>query len=155
MTKQDDGFVASPCSPAARDQRQQRVFDWCVAAFGVGQSTSIEQRGLRLLEEAIEAYQAAGCDPAQAHKLVDYVFARPPGNLSQELGGVGMTVLALANAVGISADDAEARELERVLSKPLAHFAARNKAKNDAGFIAPASASSAPKGQSPTEDQST
>jgi NTP pyrophosphatase (non-canonical NTP hydrolase) len=119
-----------------RDARQARVAEWCAAAFGIDQASSVEQRGLRLLEEAIEAYQAAGCNREQAHKLVDYVFARPPGKLAQELGGVGITTLALANACGASADAEEARELERVLSKPLAHFAARNQVKNDAGFAA-------------------
>jgi hypothetical protein len=119
-----------------RDARQKRVAEWCAAAFGAAQAASVEQRGLRLLEEAIEAYQAAGCNREQAHKLVDYVFARPPGKLSQELGGVGITTLALANACGASADAEEVRELNRVLSKPLVHFAARNQAKNDAGFAA-------------------
>jgi len=125
-------------APPDRDARQKRVAEWCAAAFGVGQASSVEQRGLRLLEEAIEAYQAAGCNPEQAHKLVDFVFARPPGALAQELGGVGITTLALANACGASAEAEEVRELNRVLSKPLAHFAARNQAKNDAGFEAAA-----------------
>jgi len=121
---------------AARDTRQKQVADWCAAAFGTDQAASIQQRGVRLLEEAVEVYQACGCDPAMAHKLVDYVFSRPPGTIQQELGGVGVTVLALANAAGISADKAESDEVARVLSKPLAHFTARNQAKNDAGFRA-------------------
>lgn len=68
------------------------------------------------------------------HKLVDHVFDRPPGNLAQEIGGSGITLLCLAQAAGLSADIEEARELKRVLKKPLAHFAARNEAKNAAGF---------------------
>jgi hypothetical protein len=119
-----------------RDFRQRLVAWWCATAFGVGQASSVEQRGLRLAEEAIEAAQAAGCDPAQLHKLIDYVYARPAGTMERELGGVSITTLALADAVGISADDAELAELDRVLAKPLEHFTARNQAKNDAGFIA-------------------
>lgn len=52
------------------------------------------------------------------------------------MGGLGITVLALAAAAGLSADEAEQRELDRVLAKPLEWFHARNKVKNDAGFNA-------------------
>jgi hypothetical protein len=123
-----------------RDDRQQRVAAWCAAAFGVDHATSLPQRGVRLLEEAIEAYQAAGGTPEMAHRLVDYIFDRPAGALHQELGGVGITLLALAAAASLSADGCEADELTRILSKPLSHYTARNKMKNDAGFnvIAPA-----------------
>jgi hypothetical protein len=117
-----------------RDSRQRKTAQWCAAAFGADHAASITQRGIRLAEEAIEAAQAAGCDPAMVHKLVDHVYSKPPGNLAQEIGGIGVTVLALAEAAGLSADSEEACEVSRVLSKPLSHFAARNKAKNDAGF---------------------
>jgi hypothetical protein len=121
---------------AWRDDRQRVVAKWCAAAFGAGHASSIEQRGIRFLEEAIEAYQAAGCSREMAHKLVDYIFDKPAGELFQEFGGVGVTLLAFANAAGISADEAEAKEVARVLAKPLSHFAARNKLKNEAGFVA-------------------
>lgn len=116
-----------------RDVRQERTLAWVQAAFGVD---TVEQRGLRMLEEAIELYQAAGCDQAQAHALIDYVFSRPVGQVAQELGGLGVTLLALAATAGLSADQEEQREVERVLSKPLEHFKARNAAKNAAGFAA-------------------
>ena len=117
-----------------RDERQRTVSDWCAKAFGADHAASLPQRGIRHIEEAIEAGQAAGCDPAMIHKLVDYVFSKEPGKLHQEIGGSGLTLLALAQAAGLSADAEEAREVERVLAKPLEHFAARNKVKNDAGF---------------------
>ncbi len=119
-----------------RDSRQEQVMAWAKAAFGEAQATGLAQRGLRLLEEAVEAFQAAGGDKAQGHKLIDYVFDRKPGELGQELGGVGVCVLALAAAAGLSADEEERREVARVLAKPVAEFAARNQAKNDAGFLA-------------------
>ncbi len=56
------------------------------------------------------------------------------GDLRQELGGVGVTTLALAAAAGVDADCCELSEVHRVLSKPLEHFTARNAAKNEAGF---------------------
>lgn len=119
-----------------RDARQSRVIAWAKSAFGEAQATGLAQRGLRLLEGAVEAFQAAGGDKAQGHKLIDYVFDRRPGELGQELGGVGVCVLALAAAAGLSADEEERREVERVTSRPAEEWAARNQAKNDAGFLA-------------------
>lgn len=117
-----------------RDQRQELIARWVALAFGGAEATSVQQRGLRLLEEAIEAFQACGCDEAIAHRLVAYVFARPPGEIGQELGGVAVTTLALAAAAGLSADEEEAREIHRVFSKPIREFTARNASKNAAGF---------------------
>lgn len=123
---------------AGRDARQATVVAWASAAFGTEQTTNIEQRGLRLAEETIEACQAAGCDAAMLHKLIDYVYSRPVGAVAQELGGVGLCTLAMANAAGLSADAIEQAEVARVLAKPIQMFSARNKDKNDAGFLASA-----------------
>jgi hypothetical protein len=109
-----------------RDDRQATIARWTIEAFGQEQAISIEQRALRLLEEAVELAQACGVPVDMAHKLVEYVFS-----------GVSVTVLALAAAAGLSAEAEEVREVERVLSKGTAHFAARNKAKCDAGFYIP------------------
>src|SRR5438034_715247 len=119
----------------SRDRRQEIVVSWAEQAFGRDQSTSLPQRGLRLLEEAIEAFQASGGDEAMAHKLVTFVFARPPGTVGQELGGVAVTALVMAAAAGLSADDEECREIHRVLNKPLKEFTERNANKNAAGFL--------------------
>lgn len=135
---------AAPGGVGTRDERQKCVADWCAAAFGAEHQASVPQRGLRMLEEAIETYQSINGSPEAAHKLIDYIYAKEPGKLFQELGGLGITVLALAAAAGVSADAAETAELNRVLSKPPAWFHARNKAKNDAGFDAVAHPAIAP-----------
>lgn len=135
------GFYISPAPApveAGRGQRQATVGAWCVAAFGEAHATSKPQRGLRLAEEAIEAAQASGTHPDQLHKLIDFVYSRPVGTLGQELGGIGVTLLALAHAAGLSAEDEEAREVARVLAKSPSHFHKRNEAKNAAGFDASA-----------------
>ena len=127
----------------SRDDRQRMIAWWCTAAFGAEHASSKPQRGLRFLEEALELYQvvmhdlgmAAGAKMRRlAHKMVDYVLDRPPGNLERDFGGVGITLSALAEACMVSADTCEHQELERVLRKPPAYFYARNQAKNDAGF---------------------
>ncbi|MTJ93861.1 MAG: hypothetical protein F8N36_13535 [Desulfovibrio sp.] len=117
-----------------RGRRQVRMAEWCKAAFGSEHADSVEQRAVRFLEESIEAYQASGASAEMAHRLVDHIFSRPSGALAQELGGVGITLLLLAAAAGLSADDQEVLEMERVLSKSLQHFRDRNEAKNAAGF---------------------
>jgi hypothetical protein len=83
----------------------------------------------------LEAYQVVGGNPEMAISLVRYVFSRPVGELSQELGGIGVVVLSVAEAAGISAEAEEVREINRVLAKPIEHFTKRNQDKNDAGFL--------------------
>lgn len=119
-----------------RQERQNKVAKWVVEAFGEEQANSIPHRGVRFFEESTETVQSAGVSVEMAHKIVDYVFSRPVGMLWQELGGTGITLLALAEAAGYDADIEENRELERVLSKSIDHFKNRNKEKNDAGLIA-------------------
>lgn len=110
--------------------------EWARVAFGASEVDNLPQRALRLLEEAVELFQACGGDPAMAHKLVDFVFERPAGLVGQELGGVAVCTLVLAEVAGCSADGEEVRECERVLAKPVEHFTERNAAKNAAGFKA-------------------
>lgn len=119
---------------STRSARQHRVNAWCAEAFGSDHAASVPERALRLIEEAVEAAQAAGINSVMAHRLVDHVYSRPAGELEQELGGVGLTLLALASAAGMDADHAEQQELNRVLSKPASHFTARNAAKIAAGL---------------------
>lgn len=107
---------------------------WCAAAFGAAHANSLPQRGIRHAEEAIELAQAAGAPREMLHRLVDFIYDRPPGDLAQEIGGSGLTLLALAAAAGLNADKEEACEVARVLAKPLEHFTKRNDAKNAAGF---------------------
>lgn len=116
------------------DDLQVRLTTWARAAFGEEHVSSVPQRALRLLEEAIELAQAAGVDQSLALKLVEFVYSRPVGDLFQEIGGVGVTALVFAESAGISAEKAIDKEAKRVLSKPVEHFTKRNAAKGAAGF---------------------
>lgn len=120
----------------SRNQLQEISVAWGVSAFGGDHVHSVGQRAIRFLEEAIELYQACGGDVLMAHKLLDFVFNRPPGKIENELGGVGVTTLVLAAAAGLSADECERKEVARVLSKDPEEFAKRNREKNEAGFDA-------------------
>lgn len=121
----------------SRIDNQKRLMDWARAAFGESDATRLAQRGIRLLEEATEAFQACGGTAELVHRLVDYVFGRPIGELNQEIGGVSVALLVLAEAAGLDASTEENREIERILAKPLKHFTDRNAAKNEAGLKAP------------------
>lgn len=87
---------------------------WCEDMFGEQCAKDPKERGLRLLEEALEAAQAVNVSREDAHKLVDYVFGRPTGELPQEISGVLVTVLALAEAAGISAECSLVDEISRI-----------------------------------------
>lgn len=117
-----------------RDVRQQAVMEWAKAAFGHHEATNIKQRATRLLEEALELFQAVECPKELAQKSVDVVYSRPPGHIRQEIGGVSITLLVLCEAVGIKARHAEIIEWERICSIPIEEFTKRNKEKNDLGL---------------------
>lgn len=119
-----------------RSWRQRAIAKWCALAFGKEEAESLEQRGLRLFEETVEACQACNVDLAQLHHLLDFIYLRPVGQLTQELGGIGVCLLAMAEAAGVDADACEQQEVDRVLRKPIEHFRERDQAKDDAGVLA-------------------
>lgn len=61
--------------------------------------------------------QACDTTADEAHALVDYVYSRPVGEPSQEVGGVMLTLAALCLANGLDMEAAGATELDRVRSK--------------------------------------
>lgn len=113
---------------------QAKVVSWGNQAFGPAHMIDKLVRAERLLEEAIEYAQAVGVEVAQVHKLADYVYRRPAGDPIQELGGIGVTAMCAAETQGCFFAEAIEVEVARVLAKSHEHFAARNKAKMDAGF---------------------
>lgn len=115
-----------------RDDRQDEITQWVIRCFGE-KAMSLTERANRFLEEAFELYQASGMSKEQALRLLDYVYARPVGEPGQEIGGVGISLLALAEALNVSADAEEFEELSRVLSKPPKHFRDRHNLKADQG----------------------
>lgn len=120
---------------ATRHERQVAVLEWCHRAFGAnGGDADVPTRGRRFLEEALELHQANGGTVEEAHFLVDYVFGRPVGEVPQEIGGVMVTLYALAEVLGVSVEEAEVAEIDRVLSKPIEHFQCRQQEKREAGL---------------------
>ncbi len=93
---------------------QDRVHEWVLEAFGFDAAANKTERNHRFLEESLELVQAQGCTASEAHQLVDYVFGRPEGEASKEVGAVLLTLSALCNASDIDMSDAVSNELENV-----------------------------------------
>lgn len=116
-----------------RDNRQRSIFQWAIEALGLEDCTP-RVRMLRFVEEAVELAQVQGLKPAEVHRLVDYVFARPVGKLEQEVGGVSVTLHAFCESIGIRLVDCEQDEIHRINSKPIEHFRKRQREKMEAGL---------------------
>ena len=58
--------------------------------------------------------QVEGVTRQDAHKIIDAVFKKPKGELSQELGGVIVTLLAACARHEIRLDDIARAEIDRV-----------------------------------------
>lgn len=98
----------------ARALYQSRVRRWVLQCFGRQIADDMVERSFRFLEEALELVQSVGCTKDQALALVDYVYNRPVGNTTQEVGGVLVTLHAFAAAAAIDAQHAGEVELMRV-----------------------------------------
>ena len=101
--------------------------------FGRNCALDVKERATRVLEEACELAQAANVGLDKVLDLVQHVYEQPAGKVGQEVGGVGTCLLAFCEAFGVSADELEQKEFDRVTALPLAHFRKRHNAKADAG----------------------
>lgn len=95
---------------------QERVDPWLIECFGQEVARDKFVRNYRFFEEAGELVQAAGMTREEAHQLVDYVYARPVGNLPQEIGGVMTTLAALCLAHGEDMHEQADIELQRIMT---------------------------------------
>lgn len=96
---------------------QENVAAWMNACFGREIAEDRIERNFRFLEEALELVQACGCGRSDAHQLVDYVYDRPWGKIGQEIGGVLVTLAALANAHGQDVTRCGDEELARIWTR--------------------------------------
>lgn len=118
----------------------QRSFEWGIDAFGSEVITDVHERIARILEEAIELYQAEGGGEAFAQHLVKQVFARPVGDPQQELAGVMVTTGIYACLRGFDRSLLEVREIHRVVKKLEAdpsYFRSRQNEKHRLGMSMP------------------
>lgn len=93
---------------------QERVQPWLLECFGAKIAADRVERNHRFLEESLELVQSLGCTVSEARQLVDYVFGRPVGEPSQEVGGAMVTLAALCLASGLDMHEAGEVELARI-----------------------------------------
>lgn len=113
---QDESCDFGAHAIAVRDERQKDVFAWALKCFGEVRTRSRRERAFRFLEESIELAQAEEVPLEKVLELVGYIYSRKQGVPAEELGGVGVTLLAYAEAAGLSAAECEKKEAERVLA---------------------------------------
>lgn len=93
---------------------QNRVYRWMKKWLGMESATEAQLRDLRFLEEAVELVQARGLPFDKVKEVVILVYGRPPGEPSQEVGGVVITLSALCSQAGIIFSEEAYRELVRI-----------------------------------------
>ena len=93
------------------------ILKWAVETFGPC-ALDRHERARRVVEEAVEVAQAQGVDPAELHLIVERASSRPTGEIEQEIGGLIVTLEALAANIGVDLGAAKLREWTRVTSRP-------------------------------------
>lgn len=87
---------------------------WMNKCFGPDIAMDRRERTDRVIEELFEMVQATGYDRSRILALLDYVYGRPAGELSQEVGGVMVTLAAFCYAHEVSMAECGAEELARI-----------------------------------------
>lgn len=93
---------------------QNHVDAFVGLCFGMQESGNVYNRACRFVEEALELAQSVDIPAEDILLLVNYVYSRPQGNAANEIGGVMVTLAALATAAGVDLQDAAFAELTRI-----------------------------------------
>lgn len=118
---------------------QTWVRNWVVDCFGKEVADNKEERNHRFLEEALELFQSLGGTQQEANLLVEYVFNRPLGEPSQEVGGVATTLAALCSANELDLSGCAFKELARITSPEMIDKIRRKQATKPASSPLPGS----------------
>src|SRR5437868_12535151 len=94
---------------------QKRVLNWLMECFSMEICRDRIERNHRFLEEALELVQACDMTRSEAHQLVDYVWDRPAGEPTQEVGGTMVTLAALCTANDFDMHQCGETELARIM----------------------------------------
>jgi len=138
----DEGFDAGWNAHASAQQpsedglkpAQRNIWRWCEETFdGIAAWRTDKERAYRFFEEAGELFQAVGMTREDALRVVDYVFGRTIGEVSQEIGGVMITLCALASQQNADVQDSMQTEYERITRPEIQEkIRGKQRAKNQA-----------------------
>lgn len=96
---------------------QDDIWTWVNTAFGTAKAISLRVRVTRFFEEACELFQAHALSKEAAQDILNDVYAKPPGEFKQEVGGVGMTLAALCTAHDMDLQTTISVEFRRAVFK--------------------------------------
>lgn len=108
-------WLSAPTTASITQSLQHRVKPWMFECFGEIVANDKLERGDRLLEETLETLQSGDYPMERISVLVKYVYNRPKGEPSQEVGGVMITLAAYCLAHDLDMHDAGEIELMRIL----------------------------------------
>lgn len=92
---------------------QSQLAEWLIEALGAETLNDPQARAMRVLEEAVELAQAVGIPLAKTLEQVYHTYARPAGEVSQEIAGVYNASILAAHGIGLNAHKLGADELRR------------------------------------------
>ena len=83
---------------------QSNAASWCIDTFNEQHLMDPRERGLRALEECMEAVQAVGLQPGDINAIRDQVFGKPVAEaVSKEIGDAIFTMLLFAECNKVDA----------------------------------------------------
>lgn len=126
----DADIIKPHPSLSNRQKRQAEILQWANTTFGIATADNTGERIRRFSEESIELIQATGLDKQALHDIIDHVYAKPAGDIAQEIGQVGVSLLGLSEHLGVMADDEERKEFDRIPD----YWQARQNAKASKGL---------------------
>jgi len=92
------------------------------------------ERAMRVLEEAMELFQASGGTMLEADVISEHVWSRPVGDPPQELAGVMVSLLAACTAFGYNLETITRTEINRICSVSKEVLLAKQAFKNEQGI---------------------
>lgn len=115
--------VRPQCAPW-RPMRQSQLADWDARTFAQRRIRSPAERAARLVREVAELARAAGLSQEQVQAQSAVGFDGPGCEMDEAAGAAGVALLNFCEAVGLDADEAESRQINRLLSLPPGFFGA-------------------------------
>lgn len=119
-----EGYMARLCVDALANQNltgtyempdfQSRVLHWLEQVIEKELIMDVQERARRFFEEATELVQSVGMTKEELLFEMDNVYAKPAGEVHQEIGGVRTTLSAFGTALGINVEECGEQELARV-----------------------------------------
>jgi hypothetical protein len=108
---------------------QKESGQWVIDKFGDKIHACLEERGIRVLEEATEFAQSVGVSSEKMLNIIAQVMRKPPGEPIQELAGTLHTVLSAAESLNQDLETHFIEETRRINALPPEYFKDRHSRK--------------------------